>query len=138
VRHASRVAAIQILYQLDAGNRFDDVDGAVALFFAHLSSELEGESRRYSEELCRGVVERLGEVDAALERASNNWRLERMSRVDRSVLRLAAYELLYERDIPAPVVIDEAIEIGKDFGTGESGSFINGVLNRLLHDLQPT
>jgi len=64
-------------------------------------------------------------------RASANWRIERMARVDRNVLRLGAWELLHRRDVPRAVVLDEAIEIAKAFGTDESSAFVNGVLNRI-------
>ena len=77
------------------------------------------------------VVERL---DTLIRKSSKNWRLERMSKVDRSILRLSTYEILFMKDIPHKVSIDEAVELGKKFGTEESAAFINGVLDNILKE----
>jgi transcription antitermination factor NusB len=78
-----------------------------------------------------GVVQHQKELDRVLTEASEHWRLDRMSRVDRNVMRLALFEMLYRDDIPPKVSINEAIDLGKHFGTDESGAFINGVLDRI-------
>ncbi|MBN1904221.1 MAG: transcription antitermination factor NusB [Deltaproteobacteria bacterium] len=83
----------------------------------------------FSGELVRGISENLSHIDSLIKEASKNWRLERMSRVDRSILRLSIYEMLYMESIPYKVSIDEAVELGKKYGTEESGAFINGVLD---------
>lgn len=81
--------------------------------------------------LVNGVMEERSDIDGALERFSAHWKLHRMSGVDRNVLRIGAYELLFCPDIPPKVSINEAINLGKKFGTEESGSFINGILDSL-------
>lgn len=87
--------------------------------------------RSFSRQLVLGVWEKRNELDALIGRSSINWRLERMSRVDRNILRLAAFEVLYMKDIPPKVSIDEAVELGKRYGTEDSGAFINGVLDKI-------
>ena len=130
-RHEGRVAAMQVLYQLDTAKDFDEVEMALERYFEHVGGEHPEEVRDFASELCCGVVEFLEEIDEALERSSTNWRVERMSRVDRNVLRLAAYELMKCPEVPARVAINEAVELGKHFGSSDSRPFINGVLDRL-------
>lgn len=89
----------------------------------------------FARELFAGVLSRLGELDEHLSGASENWRLDRMSRVDRNVMRLGLYEILYRPDIPVKVSINEAVDLGKDFGAEESGAFVNGVLDRFVQQL---
>jgi N utilization substance protein B len=89
------------------------------------------EVRHFAERLVCGVAENLESIDRELKSYSTNWALDRMSRVDLAILRLAAYELTYCPDVPRNVVINEAIEIGKRFGTEETPSFVNGVLDHL-------
>ena len=83
----------------------------------------------------RGVLQDLQQTDEQIKKASQNWRLERMTRVDRNVLRIGAWELLARADIPRAVILDEAVEIAKRFGTEESGAFVNGVLDRIAENL---
>jgi transcription antitermination protein NusB len=134
-RHAREIA-LQILYQLDVQEHLT-VEQASGLFWAHFDEVERGDesARTFADQLVRGVRENLVEVDALLARASRNWRLERMARVDRNLLRLAAYELKYCADVPAKVAINEAIEIAKRFGTAESPAFVNGVLDRCLEEV---
>ena len=87
--------------------------------------------RAFTKDLVREVCENRNHIDKLIKKASKNWRLERMSRVDRSILRLSIYEMLFMDDIPHKVSIDEAVELGKKFGTEESGAFINGVLDNI-------
>jgi transcription antitermination protein NusB len=135
LRHSARVAAVQLLYQCDARGAFDRIEELALLHFAHLAPGLDDEARAFAEGLCRGVAGRLEELDETLERASSNWKIERMSPVDRNVLRLAIFELRFGEEVPARVVLNEAIELGKELGGAESGAFINGVLNRVAKDL---
>ena len=93
--------------------------------------EPSGEVYPFFEKLVTGVVARRGEIDALIERYSSNWKISRMSCVDRNVMRIAVYELLYCPDIPAKVSINEAIDVGKKYGTVESGAFINGILDTI-------
>jgi len=87
--------------------------------------------RAFAEELARGAWAVRAVLDAAIVQSAEHWRLERMAAVDRNVLRLAAFELLYRPDTPAAVAIDEAIEIVRKYGSEESGRFINGILDGL-------
>ena len=89
------------------------------------------EAREFAEGLVAGVMEHLESIDALLEDCSTNWKVERMARVDRNLLRLATYELRYREDIPSRVTINEAVEIAKQYGEKESGGFINGILDRI-------
>ncbi len=81
--------------------------------------------------LVNGVLETISEIDALIERFSKNWKINRMSSVDRNVMRIAVYELLYCEDIPPKVSINEAVDVGKKFGTEESGAFINGIMDSI-------
>jgi N utilization substance protein B len=128
-RHSGREAALQMLFQIElSGTSADD---AIDLFWRSFDSDSDPDGRLYADEAVRGVTASREELDREIVRASANWRIERMARVDRNVLRLGAWELLHRRDVPRAVVLDEAIEIAKAFGTDESSAFVNGVLNRI-------
>lgn len=90
------------------------------------------EALHYAHQLVEGAAAHLTELDELIREQAEHWRLERMSVVDRNVLRLAVYELLYEPDVPKLVVLDEAIELAKKFGSEQSGRFVNGLLDGLL------
>jgi N utilization substance protein B len=140
VRRLGRECAVQMLYQLDAAEFRTPAAEALAAYWA--SDFSEGgerpgpETREFADGLASGVVRELGLVDKAIQKATQHWKLERMARVDRNILRLAAFELLFSADVPARVVLNEAIDIAKKFGTTESGAFVNGILDRLAHDLR--
>ena len=85
----------------------------------------------YYETTLRGVWERRGEIDGLIRRAAENWRLERMTLVDRNILRLGTYEICHSGDVPYVVAINEAVDLGKRFGSEDSGAFINGVLDKI-------
>jgi N utilization substance protein B len=93
--------------------------------------ELPQDVRQFAAERVKGVSEHLEEIDAHILACSDHWRVERMAVVDRNILRLAIYELIYQTDVPERVIINEAIELGKRFGTEDSGAFINGVLDQI-------
>lgn len=95
------------------------------------------QSRQFAETLVTGVAEQLERIDALIAEHSNNWALDRMARVDLALLRMAAFELLCMPDVPANVVINEAIEIGKRFGTRETPAFINGILDQIARQTRP-
>ena len=90
------------------------------------------EAFHFAQTLVNGAMEHREEVDALIRSQADNWRLERMPAVDRNILRLAIYEMLYEKDTPKLVVVDEAIELAKKFGSEQSGRFVNGLLDGLL------
>ena len=133
-RRRSREMAIQVLYQVDMAQ--SDLTEALRLFCEHFNAP---ESiRDFASDLARGAHEHQQEVDTLIKRFSENWRLERMPAVDRNILRLAIYELLYRPDIPAKVSINEAVDLGKKYGSEDSGSFINGILDRIRLHLEET
>ncbi len=144
-RRRAREFALQILYQLDASETNDLSDEqAIAFFWRNFAASAEaegasiadlGEVQPFAEKLVRGVREHGAELDAQIQGASKNWRLERMARVDRNLIRLALYELKYAEDVPAKVAINEAIEIAKRYGTNESSAFVNGILDRCREEL---
>ncbi len=130
-RTTAREAALQMLFAIDAtGN---DVDQAISDFWRELPGDAEG--REYADQLVRGVREGSEKLDERIRAASQNWRLERMARIDRNALRLGTYELLTRTDVPRAVVLDEAVELAKRFGGEESSKFVNGVLDRIADDL---
>jgi N utilization substance protein B len=134
-RHKSRQRALQVLFLWD--QRQGSIDDAMAEFYTTLHSE-EDDPRRadpddFMERLVRGTAASVAEIDARILAKSANWRLERMPAVDRNILRLAVYEMT-STDTPAPVVIDEALELARQFSTDESVSFINGVLDAVHRD----
>jgi len=96
-----------------------------------LECNLPPEAWNFGVELARGTLEHLGEIDAVLNQLSGEWPVSRMASVDRAILRLAAYELLYCDDIPASVSINEAVELAKKYSTEESHKFVNGILGNL-------
>jgi N utilization substance protein B len=91
-----------------------------------------GDQRRYITETYQGILEHLSELDELLEARTVGWRLSRLGWLDRNILRLAAYELLFADDVPPEVVINEAVELSKTYGTDNAPSFVNGILDRLL------
>ena len=131
-RTLAREAALQMLYAVEASGV--EVEKAILDFWAELPAE-DAEGRAYADELVRGVLSDLTKTDEQIKLASQNWRLERMTRVDRNVLRMGAWELLARRDVPRAVILDEAVEVAKRFGTEESGAFVNGVLDRIAENL---
>ena len=132
-RTKSRERALQALYQIDVAAT--DLDEALARFWPSFEP-VEREVRDGAEELVRGVARHRREIDEAIEQVSTNWRMDRMAKVDRNVLRLAAFELL-RTDVPVKVVINEAIELGKKYGSESSGAFVNGVLDKVAAGLPP-
>lgn len=117
-----------MLFQIDVGKL--PVDEVVETTFEEITADLD--TKRYAEQLVRGALENLDAIDASLSEAANQWRLERFANVDRNVLRLALFEILYLPDTPASVVINEAVEMAKKYSTAESGKFVNGILGALV------
>ena len=126
-RRRAREQALQLLYQIDSSS--GDLEGALKLFWEEASPEDEGV--RFTSSVVRGVAEHRASLDAIIEEHSINWKLHRMPCVDRNILRIAVFEFLHCEDIPPMVSINEAIEMGKRFSTGESGAFINGILDKI-------
>jgi N utilization substance protein B len=133
-RHSGREAALQMLFQMEASGA--SADEAIALYWPSFEGDPEG--RAYADDAVRGVEASRQEVDARIAGASAHWRVERMARVDRNVLRLGTWELAHRLDVPRAVILDEAVELAKTYGTEESGAFVNGVLNRIAETLGRT
>jgi len=123
---------MQALYFLEEHN--GDPDQALALFCSNFRPPRR--TRHFFEDLVRGVQQARAALDAIVETYSDNWKVFRMPRVDRNVIRMAVYEMLWIEDIPTKVTINEAIDIGKRFGTEDSGAFINGILDRIRMGLE--
>ena len=132
-RTKARERALQALYQIDVAA--EGIDEALARFWKSFEP-VEREVMTLAESLVRGVAQHRRAIDEEIERVSSNWRLDRMAKVDRNVLRLATYELL-RTDVPVKVAINEAIELGKKYGSESTGAFVNGVLDRIASGLPP-
>jgi len=127
IRRKARELALQVLYQIDLAGL--EPAPALELFCEHF--EAGKKSMPYTRQLVLGVFDNRLEFDAMIARHAKNWRPERMSIIDRNILRLALYEFCYQSDVPERVVINEAIEVAKRFGNEESGPFINGILDAI-------
>jgi transcription antitermination protein NusB len=140
-RRVAREIALQSLYQL--GMTEVSYEDAIAVAIHEAENENEGEielpepavSPQYVYQLVEGTLKHKETIDAILLDFLKGWKLDRLSRIDREVLRLAAFEMLYQDDVPAKVVVNEAIELSKHFGTEESGKFVNGVLGNMIKQL---
>ncbi len=129
-RTKARECALQALYQLDlsGGDAREALRGVLSHF-----EEADEETSRFAEQLVRGVQSERPQIDELIQKSSTNWKLDRMARVDRNILRLAVFELLRRPDVPVRVTLNEAVELGKKFGSEESSAFVNGVLDRIAH-----
>lgn len=126
-RRKSREKAMQVLFSMDLSNS----TSVKHLDFYCKTVTLSPGIHPFFNELMQGVIRYMEAIDSAIERFSSNWKINRMSGVDRNILRIAVYEMLYCNDIPSKVSMNEAIDIGKKFGTKESGAFINGILDSI-------
>jgi N utilization substance protein B len=142
-RHRSRQRALQVLFLWDQSKQ--PINEAISSYYATLANEETPnedqaaptqESDEFMETLVRGASEQAPEIDRRITEKSENWRLERMPAVDRNILRLAVYEMT-DVGTPAPVVIDEALELARQFSGDESVSFINGVLDAVHRGSKP-
>jgi N utilization substance protein B len=162
-RRRAREIALQVLHQIDAGGepRLDAAQ-AIARYFDHFVGGAEADEdghadnlldsggrpvrqaaaqpervdRPFLEELVRGVSARRDELDEVLANLSRNWRLERIALVERNVIRIALYELKYVQPVPVNVVLNEAVELAKRYGTTEGAAFVNGLLDRAVGELR--
>lgn len=129
-RSEGREAALQMLFALETTGAAPE--RVFRDFWREFPGDVEG--RAYAECLVSGVTEERPSIDARISMASDNWRIERMTRIDRNVLRLGTWELLHEEATPKAVILDEAVELAKRFGTEDSGAFVNGVLARIADE----
>lgn len=130
-RRRSREFALQVLYQLEITKQ-NALQAMVQLRNNFSPQEKEDE---FAKRIVLGVMDHRQEIDRLIESRSEHWRLDRMSIVDRNILRLAIFELLYCSEIPPKVTINEAIDLGKRYGSEDSGGFINGILDRIQNEV---
>jgi N utilization substance protein B len=151
VRRQGRELAVKILYCLDHADM--DIETVLDLFWNSfrfgndvLGEALEeddrasvpADARQFAETLTRGVFSHREQIDRVIDEFSTNWSLERMARVDLAILRMATYELLFLPEVPTSVVINEAVEIGKRYGTVETPAFVNGLLDKISRTYRAT
>jgi N utilization substance protein B len=133
-RRYSRELVIQFLYLTEMNE--GEIESQLKAFWENNSCEEEG-VQSFTEDILKDIFDHKEEIDAKLEKYSDNWTLSRMAVIDRNLLRMAASELMYSKTVPPKVAIDEAVEIAKKYGTADSPNFINGVLDRILKELRP-
>ncbi|BCR04768.1 N utilization substance protein B [Desulfuromonas versatilis] len=145
VRRSGREYALKMIYSLQVQDSEEKVRNLLGEFWTNfrfnddvlgeakdeVQEPVPAEVRRFAEDLVLGVSANLEKIDTIIEEFSTNWALERMARVDLSLLRLTTYELLYRPDVPSNAAINEAIELGKQYGTKETPAFINGILDKI-------
>ena len=129
-RTSGREAALQMLFGIEASGV--SAEAAIYDYWRELPGEAEG--RQYADALVQGVLSDLGAVDERISAASEHWRLDRMTRVDRNVLRIGTWELVKMPSVPRAVILDEAVDLAKRYGAEDSGAFVNGVLDRIAND----
>lgn len=129
-RRQSRELALKVLYQMEHGQA-DDVESSIQLFMDNFKAP--ERLLAYAQLLVKGIDQHRPEIDGMIEAASRRWKVSRMPRVDRNILRVAAFEMLFSQgQVPPKVAINEAVELAKRYGGDESPGFINGVLDSLL------
>jgi N utilization substance protein B len=129
LRSRAREVALQYLYRVDILS--DHSDKAVEEFLAHFVEVEDENVKPYARELIQGVFANLQHIDTLIGRAAKNWKVSRMSKTDRNILRLATYEITCRTDIPYKVVINEGVELAKRFGSPKCPAFVNGVLDKV-------
>jgi transcription antitermination factor NusB len=129
-RTLAREIALQALFQQDMAG---DDPQKISELLAEATED--SREREYARSLALGVLEKRQELDRRIVEVTDNWKLDRIAAVDRAILRLGLYELLEMDEVPPKVVINESVELAKKFSTAKSGSFVNGVLDRIYQDL---
>ncbi len=132
-RRKTRELALQILFRLDLGQENLTDEMLEGFLNDNAASE---DIKEYTRKLVKGTVDNTKEIDRIISEYSENWSIDRMASVDRNILRFSIYELLQRYEIPSSVIINEAIEIAKKYGTEESGSFINGILDTIAKEIR--
>lgn len=142
-RRKAREFALQFLYRIDFVERVaaeEAEQDALSRLKEELRDFWEGtgeqdqELRAFAEDIIAGTIRHLREIDAEVQNVAEKWSLSRMAAIDRNILRFATYELLFRKDIPGAVTINEALEIAKKYSTAESAAFINGLLDRIARE----
>lgn len=129
-RTQARSFALQILYQIDitGDNYTDSLDN----FWQYMQAGVEEQIKTFTCELVKGVIDNIETIDKKLKEYAVNWQIERMAVVDRNVLRLGCYELIFRDDIPPKVSINEAVDLAKIYSGSEAGKFVNGILDKIM------
>ncbi|MFO1464800.1 MAG: transcription antitermination factor NusB [bacterium] len=143
-RRKAREVSLQLLYETELAHksgrevtdRFLKDPYCLLLEGSDLGEAALGEVKDFTRQITEGVTNNVREIDQLIEGHSTHWKVSRMASVDRNILRMAVFELLYCQDIPASVTINEAIEIAKKYGTEESGAFVNGILDHIAKALK--
>ena len=134
-RTLSREFALQVLYQIDITG--DPFEAALANFWQeHQEESIDAQIRDFANELVRGVFTNLSPIDNKISQFAENWQLERMAVVDRNIMRLSCFELIYKQDIPPKVSINEAVELAKKYSGKEAGKFVNAILDKVKQELE--
>lgn len=128
-RTQARIFALQILYQIDIMQ--DNYINCLNNFWLNLDSPAEDEIKNFTVELVKGIIANLDAIDKKIAEYATNWQIRRMAVIDRNVLRLSCYELVFRRDIPPKVSINEAVELAKKYSGPEAGKFVNGILDKI-------
>jgi len=131
-RTLAREFALQILYQLDITR--DNCDAVLDNFWLHTEDNVDEAIKNFANDIVRGVVSNLDAIDAKITQYAVNWHLKRMAVVDRNVLRVSCYELVFRSDIPPKVSINEAVDMAKKFSGIEAGKFVNGILDKIKQE----
>ena len=137
----SRELTLKFLYQYDVeleqnNNAENDFQQQLENFLTTQETIKDNEVKEFMVVLAKGVFDNIEGLDQLISKYSDNWKVSRMSRIERNILRLALYEMLNLSNIPHPVTINEAVEIAKKYGSSESGSFINGIVDRIRADIE--
>ncbi|MCX8031225.1 MAG: transcription antitermination factor NusB [Thermodesulfovibrionales bacterium] len=139
-RRKAREYALQFLYAMDIKDKLNNKNLSYLKdelrFFWDEFKEKDKDIIEFSEGIILGTIENLKEIDKYIISVAQNWKLNRMSAVDRNILRFSTYEIIYRKDIPAAVTMNEAIEIAKQFSASESAAFINGILDKIAKEYQ--
>lgn len=127
-RTRGRESALKVLYAIDI--RKDEAEVCLKDYWEN-NEVTNDEIKKFAEYLVLGVVKNKGHIDAIITKYATNWQLDRMATIDRNILRMATFEILFSEEIPAKVTINEAVEIAKRYGDKDSGKFVNGVLDKI-------
>lgn len=134
-RHLARTIAMQSLFNWDfKGKKAEDLPDIIKGIFENFAPSFDDQG--FVQTIIEGVIKNIKEIDKYIAQYATEWPLEQITIVDRNILRIGVFELLYNDDIPAKVAINEAIEVAKTFGSEASGKFVNGVLGAIFKDLQ--
>ncbi len=128
-RTQARIFALQVLYQIDiTGDKCSD---SLANFWLSMDEAQDAQVKEFTDELVKGTVENLKAIDEKIADYATNWQIKRMAVIDRNILRLSCYELLFRKDIPPKVSINEAVDLAKKYSGPEAGKFVNGILDKI-------